>query len=431
MSVLRRALGREERLAPQALVQALPDGYGLPGYGWWGDGMVWNSAAGSTVTTESAMRLSAVFGCLRILSEAIATLPTDTFERRRQVRYPYRPRPAYLDFQPPQGSRIVYLSQVVLSLLTDGNAFVATPRDRLGVPLDLIVLDPTSVQVVREKGKVQYRVAGLDQPLGPLDVMHITGMTMPGALRGLSPIAYARDVIGAGSKAQELGASIMGNHGIPPAVIEVPANTQGGTGESEQAKAERLAATFARTNSGANAGKVAVLTGGASLKSIAVKPEDLQWLDSKRFGVSEIARFFGVPPHLIADASNSTSWGSGLAEQNTAFASMTLQPWTERIEDAHARLLSTHGLPNVFIKLNIDAKLRAAPKDRAETTNIQIQNRSLTINEARALEDRPPVPWGDDFDFLDAAPDPTPPPPEQDPDPPTAEVDDEAPGGAQ
>jgi HK97 family phage portal protein len=111
-----------------------------------------------------------------------------------------------------------------------------------------------------------------------------------------------------------------------------------------------------------------------------------------------------VPPHLIADASNSTSWGSGLAEQNQTFGSFTLQPTVERIEEGHNRLLTTHGLPQVFWKLNLDAKLRSAPKERAETFDIRIKNRSMTINEARALEDQSPVPWGDNFDYLDSVP---------------------------
>jgi HK97 family phage portal protein len=410
VSVLRRALGREEQRFNSQSILALPDGYGMPGAGWWGDGMVWNTAPGAgSVTVDSAMRLSAVFGCLRLLSEAISTLPLDTFRRVNRIRQPFRPRPAYLDFQPPQSSRIVYLSQMMLSLLTDGNAFVFTPRDSSGEPTNLVVLDPAGVTVEvpkrgPRKGQITFEVNGIDEQFSPLDIMHIPGMMLPGRLRGLSPIGYAREVIDAGRKAQVLGSNIMGNHGIPPAVIEIPATTQGGTSTSEQEKARRVAKLWQETNSGSNAGKVGVLTGGASLKTIAVNPEDLQWLDSKRFGVSEIARFFGVPPHLIADASNSTSWGSGLAEQNIAFGSFSLQPWTERIEDGHARLLSTHGLADVFIKLNLDAKLRAAPKDRAETMSIQIGNRSLTINEARALEDRPPVPWGDDFDFLDTAP---------------------------
>jgi HK97 family phage portal protein len=103
-----------------------------------------------------------------------------------------------------------------------------------------------------------------------------------------------------------------------------------------------------------------------------------------------------VPPHLIADASGSTSWGSGLAEQNQAFAALSLTPWVTRIEDAHNRLLTTEGLPNVFVRLNIDALLRASLADRYNAAAVGIAAGFLTINEARRLEDLPPVPWGDE-----------------------------------
>lgn len=418
MSVLRRALRRphEERSLVVSQLrrgagQLQPDvaGYGMPGFGSWGEGMVWQPFLdASPVTVESASRLSAVWGCWRLLTNAVATSPADTFVRDGGVRRPYRPRPGYLEFQPPQMGKIAYLTQVELSLLADGNAFIWTPRDKLGVPVDLVPLQPEMVTVCREGGRVYFEVAGIDRrEFTPLEIMHIPGLLPPGGLRGMSPIQAAREVIDGAQKAQRYGTSFMGNYAVPPAVLEVPGM---GTGDpqAERAKAQRIAETMKLTHGGANAGSIAVLLGGAQLKTIAVSPEDAQWLDSKKFTVSEICRIYGVPPHLVADASNSTSWGSGLAEQNTMFSSITLQPDTERIEEAHNRLLTTHGLPDVFWRLNLDAKLRSAPKERAETMSIQIANRSMTINEARALEDRPPVTWGDDFAYLDQQPAPAP-----------------------
>lgn len=373
-------------------VPDMPDGYGMAGYGGWSQGMVWNaSSGGGTVTSERAARLSAVYGCWRLISDAIATLPLDTFTRQGGVRTPFRPRPEYLSFQPPQASKIGYLSQIVLSLLADGNAFVATPRDPMGVPLDLIPLDPAMVEVVRERGVTSFIVHS--ERYDWLDIMHIPGMLFPGALRGISPIQAARDVIDSALSAQEYGRTFTNNMAVPPAVIQVP--SMGGDPKVEREKAKRVADLWQETHGGSNAGRIGVLVGGAELKTIALSPEDAQWLDSKRFNVSEVARIYGVPPHLIADASNSTSWGSGLAEQNLAFGSFTLQPTTERIEEGHSRLLTTHGLDRVFVKLNLDAKLRSAPKERAETQDIRLKNGSLTINEARALEDQSPVDWGD------------------------------------
>jgi HK97 family phage portal protein len=389
VSRLRRAFGLEERSLADDLANGFPGN--VTGTVGWQQGMVWNGYPnGSTVTVDSAMRLSAVFACLRLLSDAISTLPVDTFRREGGTRRPYRPRPDYLSFAPPQGSKIDYLSQVVLSLLTDGNAYVLTPRDRFGVPVDLIVLDPSTMTVSRVAGKVEYRCMGIE--LDRYDLMHIKGMTLPGALVGLSPIACAREGIGLGLAAQEYGRQFLNNGATPGGVIELPGNG----GPEDKVKARRVAAAWNETHQGPSAaGKTAVLIGNATYKGVSISHRDAQYLETRQFQVPDIARIFGVPPHLIADASNSTSWGSGLAEQNLAFGQFALRPWIERIEDAHGRLLTSHGLPDVFLRLNLDALLRASLSDRYTSYATGINAGFLTVNEARALEDLPPVPGGD------------------------------------
>lgn len=378
--------------------------YGMPGAGFWSQGMVWNGATSAgPYTTDRAMRLSAVYACQRVLSEAICTLPLDTFTRDGGTRKPYRPRPDYLSFAPPQGSRIDYLSMVMLSVLNDGNAFVATPRDVMGVPLDLIPLDPTAIGVKRQTQmptpQLPYRLGEVYFTFGQhhysqTEIMHIKGMCLPGQLRGVSPITAARDILAGADKAQSYGINMFDNGAVPPAVIEMP----GEGGPEDQVRATRMAETWHQTHGGtSNAGKVGVLIGNASLKTVAMSAEDAQWLAARQFGIQEIARIYGVPPHLIADSSNSTSWGSGLAEQNLAFGQLALRPWIERIEDAHGRLLTTHGLPDVFVKLNLDALLRASLKDRYESYQTGIASQFLTPNEARRLEDLPPLPGGDTF----------------------------------
>jgi len=363
---------------------------GTPGTGSWSQGMVWQPGVNGwrVVNVDQAMRLSAVFACLRLLSEAVSTLPLDTFRREGGTRRPYRPRPGYLSFDPPQGSRIDYLSQLMLSLLTDGNAYVLTPRDRLGVPVDLVVLDPDLVEVKRERNVVSYKAQGV--PLDPrTDVLHVKGMTLPGRVTGLSPIAYARETIGLGLAAQRFGESFFDHGALPSAVIEAP-------GEMTQEAADRFRETWNGKHAGVgNAQKVGVLTSGAKLQKVSIQPNDAQFLETRAFQVPDVARIFGVPPHLIADASNSTSWGSGLAEQNLAFGQFSLRPWIDRIEEAHGRLLTSHGLPDVFVRLNLDALLRASLKDRYDAGAVGINTGFLTINEQRALEDLPPVPWGD------------------------------------
>lgn len=391
MSILRQAFER------RSLADDIANGFpgDVQGEVGWQQGMVWNGYSSSAVTLDSAMRLSAVFACLRLLSDAISTLPLDTFRRDEGTRLP-APTPGYLTFEPPQTSTIDYLSMVVLSLLTDGNAYVLTPRDQYGVPVDLIVLDPATVTVSRVRGKVEYRCRNL--PLGPLDIMHIKGMTLPGALTGLSPIGCAREGIGLGLAAQAYGKSFLENSATPPTVIEVP----GDPSPENSAKARKIAQLWNETHSGpSQSGKTGVLI-GATLNSVSVSHKDAQYLETRQFQVPDIARIFGVPPHLIADASNSTSWGSGLQEQNLAFGQFSLRPWIARIEEAHDRLLTSHGMTDVFVRLNLDALLRASLKDRYEAHAVGIQAGFLKKNEARAYEDLPPIPGADDAVAADA-----------------------------
>lgn len=398
MSVLRRAI--ETRSLTDDLAGAFPgDVTGTVG---WQQGMVWNGyGPDGPVTVDGAMQLSAVYACLRLISEAIATLPIDVFRKEGEQRVAVQMVPAYLTFELPQMSRIVYLSQVMMSLLTDGNAFVATPRDALGEPVDLVPLDPGMVQVQRQtqdptperpfrKGSIYFTVQG--RHYSSFDIMHIPGMMLAGALRGVSPIAAARSVIEGGRSAQDYGKSFTRNMSVPPAVIEMPP-MEGNDSEAEGVRARRMAETWRETHGGSNnAGKVGVLTGGAKLTTVAITPADAQWLESKRFGIAEIARFYGAPNHLIGDATGSTSWGSGLAEQNTAFGQFTLRPWTERVDDAHTRLLSTHGMRDAFTKLNLDAGLRASTQARYEAYKVAIDAGIMTPEEARALEDWAPLP---------------------------------------
>jgi HK97 family phage portal protein len=342
------------------------------------------------------MRLSAVYACLRLLSEAISTLPTDTFYRQNGVRKPYRPRPGYLSFQPPQGNRIDYLSQVMLSLLTDGNAYVLTPRDAMGIPVDLIVLDPMQVNVQRVSGKLHYDSLG--QNLDPtFDIMHIKGMCLPGQVTGVSPITYARETIGLGLAAQEFGAAFFNSGALPSAVIEAP------QGFNEQGVA-RFRDTWNTSHSGiANAQKVGVLLNGAKLNKVSIQPNDAQFLETRAFQVPDIARFYGVPPHLIADASNSTSWGTGLAEQNTAFGALSLGPWIARIEEDHSRLLTTHGLPGVFWSLNTSKLLAPSLKEQTAVDAMNLENGVNNVDEIRASRDLGPLPNGKGQVYRDPA----------------------------
>jgi HK97 family phage portal protein len=350
------------------------------------------TAADVNVNVDLAMQVSAVFGAFRILSDNIATLPLDVYtsdpnrghDTQGAGRYPFRPRPAWASFE-CGCNKIDLISQVVVSLLSDGNAFVAVYRDARLKILSLEVLDPKLVTVERIGGQRMFRINGGDM-LTALDILHIRGMTLPGSDRGASPIHYARESIGLSYAATRYGAGFFGNGGLPGLVVEVP-------GELSPTGIKQLKRGWDDVHKGSgNAHKLAVLTEGAKFSKVTIDPEDAQFLQTRQFQVPDIARIFGVPPHLLADATNSTSWGSGLAEQNTAFVQHTLRPLIERIEQGFNALLKSEGYPDhVFAKLSVDGLLRGSHKQRLESYAIGIQNGIYTVNEVRAWEDMPPL----------------------------------------
>ncbi|WP_424213200.1 phage portal protein [Streptomyces sp. BI20] len=353
---------------------------------------------------SSALQVSAVFGCIRLLSETIATLPVATYSRRGGVRKEIK-SPMWLDYptaEPGGLGRIDLLSQCVLSLLLEGNAYLAvrwTTDNTTIAGLD--VLDPSRITTHTVMADGQRRKAfeafdvdddGNEVAIGwftPREILHIPGMMLPGEFTGVSPITYARESIGLALAAQKYGSKFFANGAMPGAVVEVP-GAMSEDGLSRAREAWRLA------NSGAdNAHRVALLTEGAKFSKVTMSPDEAQFLQTRQFQVPEIARIFGVPPHLIADATNSTSWGSGLAEQNQAFAQFSLRPWLERIEAGLTRLLFAETANRqLFVKFSLDGIQRGAPKERMDMYSIGLQQGIYSIDEVRAWEDMEPLPDG-------------------------------------
>ncbi|MFE6159804.1 phage portal protein [Streptomyces sp. NPDC056486] len=360
------------------------------------------AASGERVTTNEALQVSAVFGCVRLLSETIATLPISTYSRRGGSRREIT-SPEWLDYpnaEPGGMGRIDILSQTVLSLLLEGNAFLAVRWNGPSIA-GLDVLDPTKIVVhmvmvdgIRRKVFEAFDIDddGNEVLLGwftPRDVLHIPGMMLPGDFSGVSPVSYARESIGLALAAQKYGAHFFRNGAMPSAVVEVP-------GAMSEDGLKRARDAWRVANSGVeNSHRVALLTEGAKFSKVAMSPDEAQFLQTRQFQVPEIARIFGVPPHLISDATNSTSWGSGLAEQNIAFSMFSLRPWLERIESGFTRLLFAESADRMkFVKFNLDEIKRGAPKERMELYATGLMNGIYSIDEVRHAEDMAPLPDG-------------------------------------
>jgi HK97 family phage portal protein len=352
------------------------------------------SRAGMTVSTETALEVSTVFACVRIISDSISTLPIQQLVEVNGVPSQTTIKAKWLEFTGGQLTKTQALGQIMTSLLTDGNAYIATSRSNAGEIESLSLLDPFKVTPKRlSDNSIVYDVAvsgGRVRTVGHHDLKHITGMTLPGALEGLSPISYARESIGLSRAATEFGAAFFGNGAVPGSTIEVP-------GGLSPTAAKVIKDSWESAHQGVgNSGRLAVLTEGAKYSKVTLSNDESQFLQTREFQVSDIARFYGVPLQLLA--AEGPQFGDTTAEQNVAFVSNSLRPWLERIDEAFTDLLVSEGRirqPGSFSRLNVNGLLRGNLTERSAVWTAMVVQGIMTINEVRREESLPPVEWGD------------------------------------
>lgn len=352
------------------------------------------AVAGVAVTEDNALQLSAFYAGVRILSEGVAALPVDTFQRVNGDRVPFRPRPAWLDSPSPFLTWHEFVGQLMFSVLVHGNAYALVKRDASYRIIGFEVVDPASVaEVVADR--TGYAVLFEDGTrVGATGVLHVPGLMRPGRLDGLSILSAARESLGLGIAAQRYGSTFFEGGGTPRVVVSTPDKlSPAGVKATKRAWREALAE---------DADSVAVLSEGASFQQVSVPPDDAQFLQTRAFQVADIARFFGVPPHLLADASGSTSWGSGLAEQSTNYVTHSLRPWVSRLEGRLTRLMAIpvegeRDASRAFVRLNVSGLLRGDYETRWATHRANVQAGLMTANEVRKIEDIRPIEGGDDL----------------------------------
>lgn len=351
------------------------------------------TASGRVVTDESALTLSAVFGAVRILSDGVATLPIEVTRGSGPTTRTATRVPSWVENPSVSLSKIDTMSQIMMSLLFRGNAYIFTTRDELGKVLELVVLDPDKVQVKRVSSRVIYTLDGVAGAMNAYDILHIRGMMLPGTDVGIAPIKYAAETIGLGLAAQEYGASFFGNGAIPAAIVSVP-------GQLTPEGAELLKSSWNNIHKGSGkSGKLAVMTEGAEFSTLSLAPDEAQFLQTRAFQVPDVARIFGVPPHLLQDASGSTSWGSGLAEQSQNYVTHSLRPWVERIEEAFtwlARSESAASAPGnrLNVSLRMDHLTRGDFASRLAAYGSALDRGIFNLDEVRAWEGLAPIPDG-------------------------------------
>ena len=353
----------------------------------WGSGGDLESInpAGVVINKDTAFEIVAFFSAVSLISDTISTLPIDCLYRNNGEIYPYRPRPMWVDQPDVDATRQAHYQQVLVSLLVNGNSFTRVYRDRQGEIVNLIVLDPTTVEIRRNaKGRKMFIVVGEDKALSSDDVVHITDLLEPGKLLGTSRVEKLGKALGVASALQNFAATFFGQGATTQGVIEFPGPLLTG----EQAKT--LQEGFDSRHKGwRKAHRTAVLSGGATYKTTQVDNDSAQFLESRRFAVEEVARAFNIPLHLLG-VPDTASYAS--VEQNAIqFVTHTLRPYIEKIEWAYTKLLPTPA----YIKFNVNGLMRGDFNSRIQSYSVATQAGFMSINDVRRYEDMRSVDGGD------------------------------------
>ena len=362
------------------------------------------TTSGKAVTERTAMQMTAVYSCVRVLAEAVAGLPLHLYRVRddggkeKALDHPlYR----LLHDEPnPEMSSFVLRETLMTHLLLWGNAYAQIIRNGKNEIVALYPLMPNKMTVDRDaNGQLYYSYnRGSDEAirddrsmviLRPSDVLHIPGLGFDGLVR-YSPIAMAKNAIGMAIACEEYGAKFFANGAAPGGVLEHP-----GTLKDPQRIRESWQAAFGGSS---NSNKVAVLEEGLKYTPIAISPEQAQFLETRKFQINEISRIFRVPPHMVGDLEKSSF--SNIEQQSLEFVKYTLDPWVIRWEQSITRALLSHEEKSrYFVKFNLEGLLRGDYQSRMNGYAIGRQNGWMSANDIRELEnlDRIPAEEGGDL----------------------------------
>jgi len=363
------------------------------------------TTSGKQVNERTALQTTAVYACVRILAEAVASLPlhlykyTDDGGKERVASHPLY----YLLHDEPNSemTSFVFRETMMAHLLLWGNAYAQIIRDGWGRVMALYPLLPNRMDVSRsKKGELLYTYLRdkndtWDNPgnekltLQRDEVLHIPGLGFDGLI-GYSPIAMAKNAIGMALATEEYGAAFFANGANPGGVLQHPGVIK---------DIQRVKDSWNTAYQGiGNAHKVAVLEEGMEFKAIGIPPEAAQFLQTRKFQVSEISRIFRVPPHMVGDLEKSSF--SNIEQQSLEFVKYTLDPWVVRWEQAiQQSLILPSEKGSLFVKFNVDGLLRGDYKSRMEGYSTARQNGWMSANDIRALEDMNRIPAEDGGDL--------------------------------
>ena len=340
------------------------------------------SSSGKSVSEKTALQTTAVYACVRILAETIASLPLHTYRYSPGGKEKVLDHSLYhlLHSEPnPEMTSFVFRETLMGHLLLWGNAYAQIIRDGRGRVLGLYPLLPNKMLVSRTDQGIlfyQYEKDGRTYFLPNTEVLHIPGLGFDG-LVGYSPIAMAKNAIGMAIATEEYGAKFFANGASPGGVLEHP-----GVVKDPGKIRESWNAVYQGSG---NAHRVAVLEEGMKFQPIGIPPEQAQFLETRKYQLNEIARIFRIPPHMIGDLEKSSF--SNIEQQSLEFVMYTLDPWVIRWEQAIQRALLSGGEKRqYFVKFNVDGLLRGDYQSRMNGYAVGRQNGWLSANDIRELE---------------------------------------------
>jgi HK97 family phage portal protein len=345
------------------------------------------------INEETALQVSAVYACVRILSETLASLPLPVYQRlssggkERAIDHPlYR---VLHDQANPEMTSFLFRETLQAHLVMWGNAYAEIERNGAGRVVSLWPLLPDRTEPFRDvqDGKIKYRTIlehGESVVLPSELVLHIPGLSFNG-LVGRSPIQLQRESIGLSLSTEKYGQAFFANGARPGGVLEHPSKL------TEEAQ-KRLRTSWNEMHQGLEKQhRIAILEEGMQYKPIGLPPDDSQFLETRKFQVTEIARIFRVPPHMLADLERATY--SNIEQQSLEFVTYTLRPWLVRWEQALFSKLFTPSEQNAyFAEFLVDGLLRGDIESRYKAYAVGRQNGWLSADDIREMENMNPLP---------------------------------------
>lgn len=349
------------------------------------------SSSGVLINENTAITLSAVWRAINIISTTLASLPVSLYRQEPngdKTNIINHPGIKLFQIEPnPNQTSFIFTETIQTGLLTWGNGYAYILRDGIGNPVGMNYFHPSEVTMKTNNNRIFYDITGFKDNIPARDILHIPGLGYDGYL-GKSPLQIARESLSGGLSQQTFGNTFYKNGALQSGVLETPQKL------GKEAW-ERLKESFGRKYAGlANSGGTMVLEEGLKYNPISFPLEQIQFLGLKQFTVVEVARWFGLPPHFLADLERSTY--SNIEHQSIEFVVYSLRGWLKRWEsEMNKKLLKESERPNHSFKFNVDALLRGDNKSRAEWYRTMSDLGVYSVNDIRRLENKNGVAGGD------------------------------------